>query len=195
MILSEKGFTSFLKITFLWSLFGFSQGLAQETSMHNKRFNIPEKLQKLYESMDSKSAFVEAKEYAFAPGDQARDFERNIDIEKENKKVSQWLSYLNDKAPSAMREMVLVPGFVPEDGRPVRLHKYAKIRLDKAMDVFKKLIYPAIMVSGGNVHPPGTPYNEALEMKRYLMLEYQVPDYMIAIEPYAKNTVTNLRNV
>ena len=54
---------------------------------------------------------------------------------------------------------------------------------------------PFIATSGGHVHPFPTPYGEALEMKRHLMQEYGVPEDAILIDPYARHTTTNVRNV
>ena len=51
-----------------------------------------------------------------------------------------------------------------------------------------------ILLSGGNVTPRNTPYNEALEMKKYLIEAHKIPEHWIAIDPFAENTVTNLRN-
>jgi len=53
---------------------------------------------------------------------------------------------------------------------------------------------PFIIVSGGNVHPDRTPYNEAVEMKKYLMNQYAIAESAILTEPYARHTTTNLRN-
>lgn len=53
---------------------------------------------------------------------------------------------------------------------------------------------PFILVSGGNVHPNKTPYNEAVEMKRALMNDHDVPESAIFIDPHARHTTTNLRN-
>jgi isocitrate dehydrogenase len=50
------------------------------------------------------------------------------------------------------------------------------------------------MVSGGHVHPPQTPYCEAIEMKRYLMEKYKIPESSILVDPYARHTTTNFRN-
>ncbi|MFV0623974.1 YdcF family protein [Sphingomonas sp. ac-8] len=53
---------------------------------------------------------------------------------------------------------------------------------------------PLLVVSGGRVHPHGTPYTEAVEMRRALIERYGVPAEAIVIEPYARHTTTNLRN-
>jgi DUF218 domain len=53
---------------------------------------------------------------------------------------------------------------------------------------------PLIMVSGGHVHPMQTPYCEAIEMKKYLMEKYKIPETSILVEPQARHTTTNFRN-
>lgn len=54
---------------------------------------------------------------------------------------------------------------------------------------------PFIIVTGGRVHPFKTKYIEALEMKRYLMNVLLIPESRIIIEPHARHTTTNMRNV
>jgi hypothetical protein len=68
------------------------------------------------------------------------------------------------------------------------------IRLARAADLFARGLAPFIIVSGGNVHPNRTPFNEAIEMKRLLVAQYGVPAGRILIEPHARHTTTNLRN-
>src|SRR6185436_19493584 len=53
---------------------------------------------------------------------------------------------------------------------------------------------PLIIVSGGHVHPMQTPYCEAIEMKKYLMEKYKIPEASILVEPQARHTTTNFRN-
>jgi len=53
---------------------------------------------------------------------------------------------------------------------------------------------PFIIVSGGNVHPNQTPFNEALEMKRALVRDFGVAPAAVLIDPHARHTTTNLRN-
>ena len=48
---------------------------------------------------------------------------------------------------------------------------------------FRQKKAPFILVSGGNVHPNLTPYNEALEMKMALMREFGVPENAILVDP------------
>ena len=53
---------------------------------------------------------------------------------------------------------------------------------------------PLIITSGGHVHPDRTPYSEAIEMKKYLMETYSIPEEAILVDPHARHTTTNLRN-
>jgi hypothetical protein len=76
----------------------------------------------------------------------------------------------------------------------VPLHAVARYRLAEAVRVFRETGAVAILVTGGNVHPPDTPYNEALGMKRHLVGELAVPADRVVLEPYARHTTTNLRN-
>lgn len=53
---------------------------------------------------------------------------------------------------------------------------------------------PLIIVSGGYVHPKHTRFAEAIEMKRSLMRDFQVPEDAILVDPHARHTTTNIRN-
>jgi len=53
---------------------------------------------------------------------------------------------------------------------------------------------PLIIVSGGYVHPKHSRFAEAVEMKRVLMRDFDVPANAILIDPHARHTTTNLRN-
>ncbi len=88
---------------------------------------------------------------------------------------------------------LLVFGHGPEDAQS-RTGVMGHIRLLIAADMFARGVAPFIIVSGGNVHPNRTPFNEAVEMKRLLITQYGVPADRILIEPHARHTTTNLRN-
>ena len=88
---------------------------------------------------------------------------------------------------------LLVFGHGPEDAQS-RTGVMGHIRLGIAADLFSRGLAPFIIVSGGNVHPNRTPFNEAVEMKRLLVTQYGVPADHILIEPHARHTTTNLRN-
>lgn len=87
---------------------------------------------------------------------------------------------------------ILVLGSGPSDS--ARLSPIGAKRTDVAADLFRQKKAPLIIVSGGHVHPMQTPYCEAIEMKKYLMEKYQVPEASILVDPYARHTTTNFRN-
>ena len=88
---------------------------------------------------------------------------------------------------------ILVPGMGPElPGVP--LSPMGTLRVAAAAALYKSGHAPFVLFSGGYVHPRQTPYNEALEMKRALMRDFQIPENAILIDPYARHTTTNLRN-
>ena len=89
--------------------------------------------------------------------------------------------------------LILVPGLGPEDPA-VTLDPGGARRCEAAAELYKKGLAPFIVVSGGNVHPFLTPYNEAVEMKRYLTGTMGIPESAVFIEPHARHTTTNIRN-
>lgn len=88
---------------------------------------------------------------------------------------------------------LLVFGHGPEDARS-RTGVMGHIRMARVADLFAAGLAPFIIVSGGNVHPARTPFNEAIEMKRLLTEQHGIPAERILIEPHARHTTTNLRN-
>ncbi|HKO61320.1 MAG TPA: YdcF family protein [Pyrinomonadaceae bacterium] len=87
---------------------------------------------------------------------------------------------------------ILVLGSGPGDS--ARISKIAAKRADQGAQLFLERKAPLIILSGGHVHPMQTPYNEAIEMKKYLMEKFKIPEQGILIEPYARHTTTNFRN-
>jgi hypothetical protein len=88
---------------------------------------------------------------------------------------------------------ILVPGAGPEDLlTPLSAEGMLRCRL--AAIEFQSGKAPFLVVSGGNVHPFKTKYNEAREMKRYLITKLHIPANAIFIDPHARHTTTNLRN-
>jgi hypothetical protein len=88
---------------------------------------------------------------------------------------------------------LIVPGAGPDDAK-VALSAGGKLRLALAAARFRAGDAPFIIVSGGNVHPDRTPYNEAVEMRRALIERFGIPAERVVLEPYARHTTTNLRN-
>jgi hypothetical protein len=89
--------------------------------------------------------------------------------------------------------IILVPGDGPNDPG-VRLSGAGRLRLAMAVSRYRGGAAPFILVSGGFVHPPRTPFSEALEMKRALIEKYHVAVAAILIDPHARHTTTNFRN-
>ena len=75
-----------------------------------------------------------------------------------------------------------------------RLSPIGAKRTDVAAQLFLEHKAPLIILSGGHVHPMQTPYCEAIEMKKYLMEKYKIPETSILVEPQARHTTTNFRN-
>lgn len=90
--------------------------------------------------------------------------------------------------------VILVPGYGPDDPG-VALSPSGQARADLAAARFKGAIAPLIVLSGGHVHPDRTPYSEAIEMKKYLVAAHGVPEEAMLVDPHARHTTTNLRNV
>lgn len=90
--------------------------------------------------------------------------------------------------------VILVPGYGPDDPG-VALSPSGQARADLAAARFQGAIAPLIVLSGGHVHPDRTPYSEAIEMKKYLLAARGVPEEAMLVDPHARHTTTNLRNV
>lgn len=89
---------------------------------------------------------------------------------------------------------ILVPGIGPDDlTTPLSARSILNVRM--AAERFAQGLAPFLVVSGGNVHPRGTRFVEALEMRKALIERFGVPPDSIIVEPYARHTTTNLRNV
>ncbi|RXK82931.1 YdcF family protein [Filimonas effusa] len=88
---------------------------------------------------------------------------------------------------------ILVPGEGPEI-YGVAISPGGKLRCELVAKRFKLGLAPFIIVSGGYCHPFHTPFNEALEMKQYLIKHLGIPAKAIIIEPQARHTTTNFRN-
>jgi hypothetical protein len=92
-------------------------------------------------------------------------------------------------------DAILVPGYTPLDQTTplTEIHPIAVERLVIALEELRAGRAPIVVVSGGNVHPEGTPVNEALQMKAWLLARGVSPDRVI-VEPCARHSHTNLRN-
>lgn len=120
---------------------------------------------------------------------QAGDFEPMS--ETVNKAACLYASSLNwDKYTYTL---ILIPGEGPEE-KEVALSAGGMLRCRLAALQYHKGLAPFIMVSGGCVHPFKTKFNEAAEMKQFLIQTLHIPEYAILMEPHARHTTTNMRN-
>ncbi len=87
----------------------------------------------------------------------------------------------------------MVPGSGPEL-TTTPLSPLNKMRLDIVAARYRTNWAPFIVVSGGYCYPFRGPYAEAVEMKRYLMQCWNLPESAIIIDPHARHTTTNFRN-
>lgn len=90
--------------------------------------------------------------------------------------------------------IILVPGKGP-DQEGVVIDPLNLERCRTAAERYHKGLAPLLFVSGGHVHPNKTPYCEAVEMKKYLIQELKIPEKAILIDPHARHTTTNMRNI
>lgn len=90
--------------------------------------------------------------------------------------------------------VILVPGLGPENTIQ-RVSPLPRMLLKLVAEKWRAKAAPFIAVTGGYCYPNRTPYAESLEMKRTLMDEYGVPEKAILIDPHARHTTTNIRNV
>ena len=89
---------------------------------------------------------------------------------------------------------IIIPGIGPENvGMALSARGKWNVRL--AAKRFADGEAPFIIFSGASVHPKGTRFVEAVEMRKALIERFGVPAEAIIIEPYARHTTTNLRNV
>lgn len=96
----------------------------------------------------------------------------------------QWASY--------PYSAILILGAGPSDDQPIS--QMCKDRCRRGAAIFREKKAPFIIVSGGYVHPFGTKYSEAIEMKKFLTDSCSIPVSAIIAEPHARHTTTNIRN-
>jgi hypothetical protein len=111
--------------------------------------------------------------------------------QKENKKAFDRVKQVQwDKYAYAA---IVIPGNGPElITTPISPDN--KIHCDAAAARYLKGLAPYIITSGGYCYPFRGPYCEAIEMKKYLMGKYNIPEEAIIIDPHARHTTTNIRN-
>jgi hypothetical protein len=138
---------------------------------------------------------IPVSKYANAPLDAATANGVPINISKENAEASIFAQEERSRLLKQKYQIIIVPGFTPVHAKhPYPITSESKKRLDNAVIQMQKKDIPLVIVSGGNVHPKGTPYNEAYGMKQYLLEEKGLKNHQVAIDPYARHSTTNLRN-
>ena len=90
-------------------------------------------------------------------------------------------------------DVLIIPGYATARFEGA-LHPRAAERAQLAARDFFAGRAPFILVSGCNVHPANTPFNEAAELKRYLVDVLHVPADRVILEPTARHSPTNVRN-
>jgi hypothetical protein len=88
---------------------------------------------------------------------------------------------------------IIIPGVGPENP-VIPLSARGKLHLQLAARRFAQGDVAFIITSGAAVHPKGSHFVEAVEMRKALVERYHIPADRIVIEPYARHTTTNLRN-
>jgi hypothetical protein len=91
--------------------------------------------------------------------------------------------------------VIIVPGYTPLGATTASpgVHPVARQRLEQALRAFNEGKAPFIVVSGANVYPRGTPYYEAIEMKKELV-RMGMQEERVLVEARARHSTTNLRN-
>ncbi|HEX9512044.1 MAG TPA: YdcF family protein [Puia sp.] len=109
----------------------------------------------------------------------------------ENKKAVQ--AIMNTDWSKYSYATILIPGNGPEL-RTTPISPINKMHCAIAAARYQKGWAPFIIVSGGYCYPFQGPYCEAIEMKKYLMEKFAIPEAAILIDPHARHTTTNIRN-
>lgn len=154
--------------------------------------NLRESLLIRYKNIESVPGQSSVKTYSYGVGVTARNGQHPIDLAIENEPLHQYIQQLKTMGRSP--KTFIVPGFVPPTDEPIQLHGFAKMRLNSVVRFMNEYPNSVVFLTGGNVKPEGTSFNEALEMKKRLVDFHRVPEFLVGIDPNAQNTVTNLRN-
>lgn len=92
--------------------------------------------------------------------------------------------------------MIVVLGDAPNSsGDLPNISQGGMERSDRGIDLFNQGLAPIIAFTGSNIAPFQTSFHEAIEMKNYVMQQHNIPESKILVEPHARHTTTNLRNI
>jgi hypothetical protein len=89
--------------------------------------------------------------------------------------------------------VIVVPGAGPGDLNTA-LSAAGRSRAALAAEAYRAGKAPFILLSGGFVHPSQTRFSEAIEMKKALLQDYNIPEAALLVDPHARHTTTNMRN-
>lgn len=130
--------------------------------------------------------------WIYAPPGAAQADGHPIDVASANQAATNAIRARCARRPRA--PLLVVPGFTPVDTTtPRRMTETTIQRLVAAKAALAPRRALGILVSGGNVHPRGTPFNEAWGMREWLLANGVAAD-RIVIDPYARHSTTNIRN-
>ena len=92
--------------------------------------------------------------------------------------------------------MIVVLGDAPNSaGDAPNISVGGKARADHGVELYNQGKAPLIVFSGGHVWPVHTEFSEAIEMKKYIMDTHGIPENRILVDPHARHTTTNMRNI
>ena len=114
--------------------------------------------------------------------------------EGENKAVFEHMAQINWQEFDY--SLILVLGDSPNSpGDFPNISLGGMARSDHGVRLFQEGKAPILAFSGGHVRPFQTEFSEAIEMKKYVMEEYGIPANQILVDPHARHTTTNFRNI
>lgn len=111
----------------------------------------------------------------------------------ENKEVLAYIKTINWNDYEYALALALGDGPDEPDDEP-NISVGGKRNADQAVALYQQGKVPLIAVSGGHVKPFQVPYCEGIEMKKYVMDTYNIPENRILVETQARHTTTNMRN-
>ena len=111
-----------------------------------------------------------------------------------NKEVFNHISTIN--WDSYEYSMIVVLGDSPNSpGDLPNISIGGMARADHGVELYQQGKAPLLVFTGGHLTPVHTPYSEAIEMKKYVMDKYNIPENKILVDPHSRHTTTNMRNV
>lgn len=92
--------------------------------------------------------------------------------------------------------MIVVLGDSPNSGGDLpNISIGGMNRADHGVELYNLGKAPLIAFTGGHLWPIHSIYSEAIEMKKYVMEKYHIPENRILVDPHSRHTTTNMRNI